>query len=72
MAEYGDDLRVAALSEIGKEDDKLRVIFDGTHGVKVSPRIVRQDRVRWLEFPVSRDGHGGVLRASDYHVCHEG
>ena len=53
-AEYGMDLQVAALAAIRKEDDTFRVIFDGTHGVKVNPRIVCRDQIRFAGVPEQR------------------
>ena len=44
-AEYGNNLHVAALAVVA-EKDKFRVVHDGTHGVKVNPRIRVQDQVK--------------------------
>ena len=51
VAEYGDDLQVAAVSAIGKEDDTFGFIFDDTHGVKINPRIVCRDQIRFAGVP---------------------
>ena len=39
-------LLVAALGAFEKEDDSFRVIYDGSHGVKVNYAIVPRDQVR--------------------------
>ena len=44
--EYGDKLVVAALGALQKSDTSFRVIFDGTHGIKVNPRIHPRDQLR--------------------------
>ena len=45
---YGERLRVASLGAIPKDDERVRVIFDATHFVKINNGITIQDR---LEFP---------------------
>ena len=44
--EYGGNLCVAALGAIEKSDLSFRIIYDGTHGVQVNPRIVQRDQVK--------------------------
>ena len=43
--EYGQNLHVAGLAVV-VERDKFRVVHDGTHGVKVNPRIRVQDQAK--------------------------
>ena len=44
--EYGDSLLIAGLAAIEKSDESFRVIHDGTHGVKVNPKIKLRDQTR--------------------------
>ena len=44
-AKYGPNLHVAGLLVV-EEKDKIRVVHDGTHGVKVNNRIRVQDQAR--------------------------
>lgn len=45
---FGERLRIASLAAIPKDEQTVRVIFDGTHSVHVNNEIVLWDR---LEFP---------------------
>ena len=46
-AEWGDKLAIAGLAAIAKGEDSWRVIHDGTHAVKVNPKIKVRDLVRY-------------------------
>lgn len=43
---FGEDLALASLGAISKKDGSVRVIHDGTHGVRVNPDIVVRDQLR--------------------------
>jgi len=45
-AEWADNLHVAPLAALAKSDDSFRILHDGTHGVKVNPRIRVRDQIR--------------------------
>eukprot|EP00973_Karenia_brevis_P045888 6354240-Karenia_brevis.AAC.1 len=43
-AEYGQHLVRAAIGALEKGDNTFRIIHDGTHGVRVNPRIKPKDQ----------------------------
>ena len=43
---FGEDLALASLGVISKQDGSVRVIHDGIHGVRVNPDIVVRDQLR--------------------------
>ena len=44
--EWAENLHVASLAALAKADDSCRILHDGTHGVKVNPRIRVRDQIR--------------------------
>ena len=45
--EYNDDnLRIASLASIEKDDNSFRVLFDGTHGTRINNRTKVRDQLR--------------------------
>lgn len=68
---FGERLRIASLAAIPKDEQTVRVIFDGTHSVHVNNEIVLWDR---LEFPSPSElAHsvtgvwGGLEHSGRYH-----
>ena len=57
----GDDLRIASLAALEKDDDTFRVVHDGTHGVMVNPETRVRDQIR---NPGSPDVRGIFLHES--------
>ena len=57
---FGSKLRVASLAAIPKDESSVRVIFDGTHHIRVNNEIIIHDQ---LEFP----GPGDIAKVMD--VC---
>ena len=45
-AEYKDRLRIAALAALEKSEDAFRITHDGTHEVRVNPRVKVRDQSR--------------------------
>ena len=54
-AEWGSELHVASLAALAKGDETFRILHDGTHGVKVNPKIRVRDQSR---FPSSGRAEG--------------
>ncbi|CAE8607179.1 unnamed protein product, partial [Polarella glacialis] len=50
--QFKDRLRIAALGAIENSDDSFRILFDGTHGVKLNNDIRPRDQ---LDFPMGSD-----------------
>ena len=46
VAEWGDRLHVASLAALAKSDDNFRILHDGTHSVRVNPKIKVRDQTR--------------------------
>jgi hypothetical protein len=65
--EYGEDLVTAALGAIRKSETSFRVIHDGTHGVRVNPRILPRDQMRMPGMPEQRTILGLARRAGGVH-----
>ena len=57
----GDELRIASLAALEKDDDTFRVVHDGTHGVLVNPETRVRDQVR---NPGAPDARGIFLHES--------
>ena len=65
--EYGENLVTAALGAIRKSETSFRVNHDGTHGVRVNPRIIPRDQMRMPGMPEQRTILGLARRAGGVH-----
>jgi len=49
-----NELNIAALAALRKTEDSYRVIHDGTHGVRINPRIIMRSQMRCPGVPEQR------------------
>ena len=71
LEEYGDSLNVAAMGAIAKKSStgEVRVIYDGSHGVKLNQGIKVRDQIR---LPTSADIKAMTAEAASegtQHFC---
>eukprot|EP00973_Karenia_brevis_P078328 10876185-Karenia_brevis.AAC.1 len=63
---------MAAIGTLEKGDNTLRIIHDGTHGVRVNPRIKPKDQVRYPGIPEKRKILSRAARLSQSHFWVKG
>ena len=62
---FGDNFVTAALGALAKDDDRVRVLFDATHGVRSNPAVQQRDQ---LHTPGARDARAEVAYWHDVGV----